>query len=681
MRKTFMQQQPVSKFILDKGSAWHVMIVQFCVVALMFEQLTLWMIAIILLSLLWQCAVNLKVLRSPNKYLVMVIGIFGASAIAMSGRELGLLLSMIHLLSFSFAIKALEINYRRDLYLIMLLAIFLLSCSFIFKQTVWFSLLVLTVLIVNLSLIYRFHAPAIQVTQSIKHCVAALVISIPLAATMFVVFPRLQPFWQMPLADAAKTGLSSEVRPGDIANLIQSSDLAFRVNFTGAVPTQQQMYWRAMSLPVFDGKSWQRFKTKGDEINWPLLKGLSNLSAEPIKPIGNTFQYQVFAEPSFQHWLFALDIAQTNERSVFQLYDYSLVTEKPISKTFAYQVVSFTDAPMNMQLSERDKQRYLKLGQHDNEKLVNYAEQLNKRFQQPERVIDAVLAEFANNNFYYTLQPPRLINNNLDQFFFDTRAGFCEHYASTFAFIMRAAGIPSRLVTGYLGGEYNPQGDYFSIYQYDAHAWTEVWLEGKGWVRVDPTASVSPERILNGLTGSFSADELNQNSGLFALSGWGQTALFQFVRLQLEAIDYQWTKLVVGYSMEKQSQLLKSLFGNQKHLKAAASFIAVLLVVISAFWLWQRRSMFNNRKEPWQRELDNLCAALSKQYFARKPEQTINQYFKLLADEDNRLSDLLTIAKQFDEISFNPSLKNREQTLITFTKQVKHLTKHCKSLH
>jgi len=679
--KTFRQQQAISKFILDKSTAWHVMIVQFCVVALMFEQLTLWMIAIILLSLLWQCAVNLQVLRTPNKYLVMVIGIFGASAIAMSGRELGLLLAMIHLLSFSFAIKALEINYRRDLYLIMLLAIFLLSCSFIFKQTVWFSLLVLAVLIVNLSLIYRFHAPAIQVTQSIKHCVAALVISIPLAATMFVVFPRLQPFWQMPLADAKKTGLSSEVRPGDIANLIQSSDLAFRVNFSGAVPTQQQMYWRAMSLPVFDGKSWQRFKTKGDEINWPLLKRQSNLRAEPIKSGSNTFQYQVFAEPSFQHWLFALDIAQTNERSVFQLYDYSLVTEKPISKTFAYQVVSFTDAAMNMQLSERDKQRYLKLGQHNNDKLVNYAEQLNSRFQQPERVIDAVLAEFANNSFYYTLQPPRLINNNLDQFFFDTRAGFCEHYASAFAFIMRAAGIPSRLVTGYLGGEYNPQGDYFSIYQYDAHAWTEVWLEGKGWVRVDPTASVSPERILNGMTGSFSADELHQNSGLFALSGWGQTALYQFVRLQLEAIDYQWTKLVVGYSMEKQSQLLKSLFGNQKHLKAAASFIAVLLVVISAFWLWQRRFMFNNRKEPWQRELDNLCVALSKQYFARKPEQTINQYFKLLADEDNRLCDLLTIAKQFDEISFNPSLKNREQMLIIFTKQVRHLTKHCKSLH
>ena len=614
---------------LDKNLRAILVLCQLITLISLASELTLWMNAIIGLCLLWQVAIVFETLPQPNKYLIFVIAIFGAVAIAISGKELGLLMSMVHLICFAYSIKALELHTRKDFFQLILLGIFILACAFIFHQSLWFSSFVFILLVINLSMLLMYFGKPLSFADSVKINISQVLLSIPLALVMFILFPRLEPLWQMPSAKSAKTGLGSEVRPGDIAKLALSDDLAFRVDFKGGTPPSSSMYWRAMTMPIYNGRSWQRSNNIGPQSNGRFNPRTRLLSKSQIDTSGPYYEYQVIAEASNQRWLFGLDVAQVSQREVYQLKDFSLISEKPITKTFSYNVESFFQSSLEREISSRKLEQLIELPEGSNPRLANYTKQLLALYAEPKDLIQHVLQHFAVQEYFYTLQPPRLTNNNLDEFFFESKAGFCEHYASTFAFIMRAAGIPSRLVTGYMGGEYNPQGNYYSVYQYDAHAWVEVWLEGEGWVRVDPTASVSPERISRGLSQTL-ADEKNALSSNF-FGKWSNSRVFNQLKLQIEAIDYQWTRLVVGYSMDKQSQFLNQLFGQGKLWKVAVSFIATLVLIIGAFWLISLRKAQKTYRFAWQKEFNRVLALLSKSGFERSKEITIKSFFQIVA--------------------------------------------------
>ena len=598
-------------FTLATTTAWLLLLCQTLNLILVSSELTLWMNSFVVIALVWRLLLinkNKLISKISKPWLVTVFALSGCLSIALVAKQLGLLVAMLHLLSFAYAIKALELKSRKDFYQLILLGLFLLATSFIFNQSLLFASVVAIILTINFSLLLQYFSPYQRVKSNLVTSGKLILQSLPLAIILFIVFPRLAPFWQVPLGKSATTGLSDQVSPGDIANLARSNELAFRVTFEDEKPNYSSLYWRALVLDSFDGRMWQQStfsdRQSKDIINekafiTKVTKAQANLT-EPVS-------YQVIAQPSYQQWLFALDIAQIsaleeNQSAFVELADFTLRTKEVIRQAISYRVDSYMQVPLDLVLDEATRKQNLSYPKDSNPKLTDEANRLRALYQDDLSLAQAVLDNFREQTFFYTLKPPVLFENSLDQFYFDTKQGFCAHYASAFTYLMRAAGIPARMVTGYLGGEYNPNGDYYAVYQYEAHAWSEIWLEGIGWHRVDPTAAVDPSRVENGLSDELLLEQASLNDSLFNFTSYRNLALFKAIRLQFSAIDYQWTRWVIGYSARKQYDLMSRWFGQLKPWKTAAiiglSFISMVLII----WLFARlskRKITHHYKTPW----------------------------------------------------------------------------------
>ena len=557
---------------------------------LLFGELQLWVYLILIMSVSWRILMHKRSITKVNRWLLLFLTISGCVVIAVTAREQGLLLSMIHLLCFAYALKLVELKTRKDFFQQTLIGLFLLASSLIFVQSLMFFIIFSLVFIINLATLKSYFTPSSTLinssTQSLKH----VLLSIPLAIALFFLFPKLSPFWEVPFAQSAKTGLSDNVTVGDIANLALSNELAFRVEFEDQVPIFNQMYWRAVVMDQFDGQSWKK-RQRLDRL--PQARSFQH----DINPDDSSVKYRVFAKPSYQKWLFGLDIATTQNKNILQKADFTLYSQNVVAQSMSYDVTSYIEAPLNITISENQMRQNLLLPVNSNPRLLAYAQTLRKEFQDNEQLIQSVLNQFNTQPFQYTLQPPTLTGHTLDKFFFDTKAGFCGHYASTFAFLMRAVGIPARLVTGYMGAEYNANGNFYAVKQRDAHAWAEVWIAGQGWLRIDPTAYVHPERVENGFSDAL-LEEQSTLSGEFWGGKLGQLAWMNWLKLQLDNLDYQWTKWVVGFNAERQLNILEELFGDSKVWKVVIALLSILGLTLGFIVLLNLRSLNKEKLEP-----------------------------------------------------------------------------------
>lgn len=618
-----------ARFKLDPNTAWLVL---FCQVANLFtvvNELSSWMLAIIALCLCWRALMVHDERAKPAFGLLVLFALGGCLALAFSGAQLGLLSSMLHLLCFAYALKTLEMSSRKDFLQLILIGLLLLAVAFIFGQSLLFALTVALIMVLNLAVLMRYFTPERKLLTLHKNAARLLLQSLPLAIVLFIVFPRLAPFWQVPQAQSSKTGMSDSVKPGDIAKLALSDDLAYRASFQGKQPEPNQLYWRAMVLENYDGRSWTpgitsrqqaRQIISGRATYRPVLNPVLNPMLNPVAEQGASGQpdnkarlvYQVTAQASYQPWLFALDLARVNQTDIVHLPDHSLRSKKPLTKTLSYQVVSYTAQPLDLLPAEDMLKRNLIYPEGVNPRLQQEASRLRQTHTSDISLVQAVLAKFRQQNYHYTLQPPPLNNNSLDQFYFDTKAGFCEHYASAFSYLMRASGIPARMVIGYLGGEYNDEGDYFSIYQYDAHAWVEIWQPDRGWLRVDPTAAVSPDRVENGLSSRLLQEQSLLGGNLLSLHRYRHLAWINTLRLKLDAMDYQWTRLVLSYSAKRQYDLLENLLGRVLPWKIAALVVGALGVIFLAFWLLNQGKSRRKAVSPWLALYQQALVLLAK---------------------------------------------------------------------
>ncbi len=317
--------------------------------------------------------------------------------------------------------------------------------------------------------------------------------------------------------------------------------MAFRVKFEGTVPDPRDRYWRGLVLHRFDGRTWSG-------ISEPRI---SSGALKNTETSGQPLHYELTLEPTRQHWVFALDIPYHWElESTFLGPQHQLARVHPIDQRIAYKAVSYTNYRIDRELHPYRRNWYLEFPENRNPRTTELARSLRAAADSDEAFINAVLTKFNQEEYYYTLEPPPLGSNPVDRFLFQTRRGFCEHYASAFAVMMRAAGIPARIVVGYQGGELNTLGDYMIVRQSDAHAWTEVWLEGAGWRRVDPTAAVAPERIDAGRTGAMFEG---------AAAAWGLSApsrLLHNLVLTWDAANAKWNEWVLGYGPENQERFM-----------------------------------------------------------------------------------------------------------------------------
>ena len=463
--------------------------------------------------------------------------------------------------------------------------------------------------------------------------------ALPVALVLWLFFPRLDtPFWRMP-ADrtAAETGLSDSMSPGDIINLALSDEVAFRVRFEGAEPPPAELYWRGPVLHDFDGRTWRR--------NTPVPA-----QAPGLVGLGAAYRYVLSLEPSRHNWIFALDWPDRWDLTAGSLTgDYMLVQSTPLSRRIDVTAVSHTRVRTGEPLTDAARRRDTRIAGRPQSAHAALARELRRAHPGDRDYARAVLDLFRREEFFYTLEPPPLGSDSVDEFLFDTRRGFCGHYASAFATLMRAAGIPARVVTGYQGGVYNAYGSYRILHQSDAHAWNEIWIDGTGWVRFDPTSAIAPARVERSIT------EALATSGS-AAGRWRRFAWVADVRLGLDALGQLWRERVLQFNQLSQMQLLASLGIPEPDGQKIVILMAVGLTLAFAWLTWQiRREQRPRPKDPLIRAYDSLCRKLAAVGLARKAYEGAETFAARVALERPDLARTVTaLCRRYSRLRYGP---------------------------
>lgn len=394
----------------------------------------------------WRLGIYLGKVARPPRVLVTVLAIAAALTLALVSRELGLLNALVNLLILGYSLKYIEMRSRRDVKAVVLVGYFLIALTFIDHQQMLDALQLSLVAALNTCVLASLYHEQASFNRQIKLTLVLLAQSLPLALLLFVVLPRFSPLWMVPQMKSSTTGLSDELSFGDISRLTKSNELAFRASFKGQIPAPEDRYWRALVLEEYDGKRWQQ--SRG-------IKALQqdsfimNRRPEPGAPKGPFIDYSIIAEPSGQHWLFGLDLAYSMDPRLVNLPDFRLYAIRPVEQRLQYRVMSYPDAPLDNRLRAPLRQLNLSLPDEINPRSRKLAADFARRYPQAEQRLTAMMQYFNNQPFFYTLTPPPVGPQQLDDFLFENRAGFCVHYASAFTFMARATGLPARIVTGY----------------------------------------------------------------------------------------------------------------------------------------------------------------------------------------------------------------------------------------
>ncbi|MDA7085662.1 DUF3488 and DUF4129 domain-containing transglutaminase family protein [Pseudomonas sp. SA3-5] len=549
--------------------------------------LPLWILGLWLGCAAWRIQILRMHAGYPNAWIKAGLMLGAAVGVLFSrGSLIGLDAGVVLLIA-AFILKLLEMRTRRDALVVIFLGFFVVVSAYLFDDSMLaalYSLLPVTALLAALIGLQQSGVAA-QPWATARLAAGLLLQAVPLMLLLFVFFPRLGPLWSLPLpSERAVSGLAESMAPADIAELSRSSGLAFRASFEGEVPPHEQLYWRALTFERFDGRRWSQ-------------ASFAQLLPTPAwEKQGEPLRYSIVMQPSSQAWLFALDVAETGLENTRQMSDYRLQRRRPVERTLLYQVTSWPTALREPAASSDSLRRALQLPDDGDPRSRAWGAELKRQYPQPEQLVQAVLSHFNREPFGYTLRPPRLGLNSIDDFLFESRNGFCAHYAGAMVFVLRAAGIPARVVAGYQGGEYNPGGNYVQVRQFDAHAWVEYWQAGKGWVSVDPTFQVAPERIELGLEEALVDEQSFLEGSPFSPLRYRQLGWLNQLRLGWDNLNHGWQRLVLGYQGAQQLQLLQGWFGRIDARVLALSLVGAggLLLGLLALWLFK----------PWQRERD-----------------------------------------------------------------------------
>lgn len=614
------------------------------------QRLPWWVLLVYGCCTVWRIMVYQGRWSLPPGYVKFALAVLSFGGIYQSYGTVVGLEATVALLFAGFSLKLFEIGTRRDVYLLIYLAYFVAATAFLFSQTLLLSLYLLFCLLVITSALVALHQHGFGAFSLGSLRKAAIIFSqaIPLMIILFLVFPRFQPLWSVPLPSSeGKTGMSDTMSPGDISRLGRSDALVFRVVFDGRIPDQSRLYWRGLVLSQFDGRRWR-----------PGRSGMHWMSPQAQNQVKDGFEhpirYHIIQEPSDHNWTYTLAVAYSASPLLRMVSDYRLITLDPIRSRIQYDVVSDTGAVKGLHLTAHEQHFYTKLPVRGNKRSRQFAQQLRLASSSEPSYIERVLTFFATQKFYYTLEPPVLGANPVDEFLFQTRRGFCEHFASSFVFLMRAAGIPARVVVGYQGGEVNPLDNTVTVRQYDAHAWAEVWLSGKGWIRFDPTAAVSPLRIESGLESALAQNrEPFLADSLLSPYRYRNIRWLNRLRLHLEAINYYWTSWILDYQGQRQLDVLGDILGKVNSTRIAILLISVGLVmfgVISWPLLKVRRLL-----KPEQRLYLDMCRRLSRAGFERKSSEGPIDYARRVASQNPSWKPgLLAATRAYIKLSFEP---------------------------
>jgi transglutaminase-like putative cysteine protease len=556
--------------------------------------------------LVWRGWITFRGNRMPARWLLVPVALLLMMGVYQSyrtflGREAGVCMLVLLL-----ALKLLEMRARRDLFVVVFLSFFVLLTNFFYSQTIAAALLAAAGVIAILSaqMSFQFTGAHPPLRERLGMALRLFLLAAPLTLVLFVFFPRIQgPFWGMPGdAAGARTGLSDSMEPGKIAELTLSPDIAFRVQFEGAVPPPAALYWRGPVLGDYDGRRW-------------LALSATSLPPSTRVAVGSRqVRYQVTQEPSSRQSLFALDVPVTSptlqNQTVRIQPDMQILASQALTERVRYDVASSLEYQLQADESPVVLRDWMALPPGFNPRTHEFASELRSRSTNDLDMVNAVLQMFREQKFSYTLRPPRVGRNGVDDFLFSTRAGFCEHYAGAFVVLMRLLDIPARVVTGYQGGELNQVDGYLTVRQSDAHAWAEVWLAGRGWVRVDPTSAVAPDRVERNLATNRPRGEFGNLLFFDGAGGPWSTALQKW-RDNRDAINNAWNQWVLDYTPARQRGFLQSLGIDDPDwgtLAALALTLGAAVMALIALPLVRNQE----KMDPAERLYRKLCAELSR---------------------------------------------------------------------
>ena len=504
------------------------------VMALHVSHFAIWISAFITAFGLWRYLIEKNDWHLPKLWLLIPITLLGAVGIIVTYHGLFGRDASVALLAIMLALKLMETRDQRDYVLLVFSGFFLTITAFLFNQSLLVgAFMILPVVCLTATLVGVSHPNgSLGWRFQAKLAGSLLAQAAPVMLALFLLFPRIPgPLWGVPQdAYRSMSGLSDSMEPGTISELSLSGAIAFRAAFQGKIPPNSQLYWRGPVLWHYDGRSWRMSSQQLD------------IPRETLRARGEPTRYSVTLEPHNRNWLLMLDMPTTLPPDALLSRDLQALSPKPVRTRMRYEASSHFAYTLAENLGERERDLALQIPDDENPKSVALAKEWLSSGKSPESIVQTALSMFRQQAFVYTLSPPLLGQNPVDDFLFNTRRGFCEHYASSFVYLMRAAGVPARVVTGYQGGEVNPVGNYLIIRQSDAHAWAEVWLAGRGWVRIDPTAAVSPQRIERGISSA-----LPEGNALPMLARMDST-LLRKLYLNWDAINNGWNQWVLGYN-------------------------------------------------------------------------------------------------------------------------------------
>ena len=579
------------------------------------EHLPLWVSAECAALLAWRAYLSYRAAPLPPRWLLLGITLASVAAIALIfrslfGREVGV--TLLILLS---TLKLLELRALRDATVLIYLSCFIIITNFFYSQSIPTALFMLFTLLVIMATWVHLHTGDLKLKPRLRLAGVLLLQAIPLSLILFVLFPRVQgPLWGMPQDAYASSGLSDTMSPGSLSKLSLNDAVAFRVTFNGTVPPRDQMYWRGPVLWDFDGSTW----TRGHN---------ATLLPPELDDAASVVDYTVTLEPHNKRWLFALDMPGKLSITADLAPDFQWLSRNPVNARIRYQASSFLSYRANLEEPPPQMRRALALPRGFNPQARKLAADWRAQYPDDDAaIVRAVLGHFNRGGFEYTLEPPLLGANGVDEFLLQTKQGFCEHYAGSFVFLLRAAGVPARVVTGYQGSEYNALGHYYIVRQSDAHAWAEAWLPERGWVRYDPTAAIAPARIQSGLSAAVS------NTAVLPFMARNPPQWLRELRFNWDALANQWNQWVLGYNPETQFAFLTRLgMENITWQKMALNMLAGIFILVGLFTLILLRRLVVRSRDPVQAAWLKLCRKLEKAGLPRAPHEGPRDYAARIA--------------------------------------------------
>ncbi|MFZ4286769.1 transglutaminaseTgpA domain-containing protein [Variovorax sp. HJSM1_2] len=563
----------------------------------------------------------------PNRWwLLALLGLAMLATLAthrtLVGRDAGVTLVVLLLV-----LKTLELRARRDAFVVFFLGFFTMLTNFFFSQSLLTAVAMLIGLLGLLTALVNAHLPVGRppLAESARMAGWMALLGAPVMLALFMLFPRMAPLWGMPSdAMSGRSGLSGSMQVGDMASLVLSDAIALRVRFADSPPAQNALYFRGPVLSEFDGRQWRPRYANA----WPGAAREATLTVN-----GTPLRYEATVEPNNRPWLLLLDATPNapNVRgdavgNVAMTPDLQWLASRPLTDLTRYSALSYPAFRHGPELRRSARLLAdLALPPGFNPRTLQLAADMRREAPQASAAqqLEAVLQRLRTGGYSYTLEPGVYGQHTADEFWFDRKAGFCEHFASSFVILMRALDIPARVVTGYQGGQVNNLDGYWTVRQSDAHAWAEVWLEDQGWVRVDPTATVAPGRV-------GALERLAAPQGVFgtALGTVSPTAAAQ-LRAVWEAVNNRWNQWVLNYTQTRQLDLLKSIGFEaedwQDLLQALGLLLAGVCLAGAAWTLLGRRT-----RDPWQQLHQRAQAYMRKAGIAVPPHAGPRQMAALL---------------------------------------------------